>query len=70
MEELLKGKYTTKALQGIGTVDFYYDITRGGYINPSDMLLDSERVKKIEEAIKIIEDWEQELYDDGILYDL
>ena len=70
MTESLKGKYTVKALQGISTDDFYYDITIGGYINPSDILLDSERVKKIEEAIKIIEDWEQELYDDGILDDL
>lgn len=70
MTESLKGKYTTEALQGITTSDFYYDLTSGGYINPSNILLDVERAKKLEEAISLIEDWKQELYDDEILDDL
>lgn len=51
----------------ITTGDFWHAITRGGYITPSEVLVDQEKAKKLEEAIKLLLDWEDELENDGKL---
>lgn len=61
-------KYKIK--EAIQTSDFYYDITDGGYIRPAKILADQERAMEINKAIKVVEDWRQELYDDEMLEDL
>jgi len=46
---------------------FWYDLTDGGYINPDEILVDKDKAKKINEAIKLLRDWEDELRDDEML---
>lgn len=54
----------------IGTSNgFWYDISSGGYIVPEDVLVDQERAKQLSDAIKLLEDWEEELMDDEKLND-
>ena len=43
----LKIKPGTKA----STSDFWFDLTRGGYLKPSELLEDPEIAKKVEEAV-------------------
>lgn len=37
------------------TDDFYYDLFQGGYIRPKEILENEEDIKKVEEALKVIE---------------
>lgn len=39
--------------------DFWYDLTKGGYLKPSDLLEDQELAKKVEEAVKLVEEFEE-----------
>ena len=41
------------------TDDFFYDLFDGGYIKPKDICEDREDVKKIEEAIAVIDDFKE-----------
>lgn len=66
----LEEKYTTEALEGISSSDFFYDLIFGGYIEPSKVLIDKERAKKLQEAADLLEAWMHELEDDGILEEL
>ena len=51
------------------TSDFYYDLTKGGFLNPSEMCENTDDAKKVKEAIAILEDFEQSCEDqiDGFL---
>lgn len=42
----------------IATGDFWYDLTKGGYLKPEEMLVYVEDIKKVKDAIKVIEDFE------------
>lgn len=42
----------------ISTSDFWYDLTDGGYLNPHDICEHNEDALKVEEAIKIIKEFE------------
>ena len=42
----------------ISTGDFWYDLTKGGYIKPEAICENKEDAKKILEAVEIIEDFE------------
>ncbi len=48
------------------TDDFWYDLTDGGYIAPTDFL-EAEDANKVETAIETILEFEQLLVDNGIL---
>lgn len=38
----------------IVTSDFWYDLTDGGYIVPSELLEDEEEIAEVENAIKVL----------------
>ena len=44
--------------------DWWYDLTDGGYIKPSELLDDPKDVKRVEEAIKVVREF-QEAYDEA-----
>lgn len=43
----------------ISTQDFWYDLTDGGYLVPRDICENIEDAKKVEEAIRVIEEFEK-----------
>ena len=43
----------------ISTGDFWYDLTKGGYIRPEEICKNPKDVKKVKQAIEIIEDFEK-----------
>lgn len=45
------------------TEEFWYDLTDGGYIKPSEMLADAEQVKQLTAAIELVLSFENALYD-------
>jgi len=51
----------------IVTSDFWYDLTDGGYIKPKDLLEDEEEIKRVEEAIKVLEEFKQSAEDNDVL---
>lgn len=38
-----------------GSDDFWYDVFEGGYIDPSDILTETEDIIKVEEAIEVMQ---------------
>lgn len=55
-----------EVLEPIPTDDFYYDLFMGGYIKP-EKFLDSISAKKVEEAIKVINEYQQLLEDNELI---
>lgn len=51
----------------VGTDDFHYDLFQGR-IKLEDILIDKEDIIKLKEAIKTINDFENELTRENILY--
>lgn len=51
------------------TSDFWYDCTRGGYINPEDFL-EPEDAKRVSEAIKLLWQFEDEAEKRELIYSL
>lgn len=49
--------------------DIYYDLFQGGYIRPENILDSPEEAQKVNDAIKVIEDFFNDLMADGILDD-
>ncbi len=47
----------------ISTNDFWYDLSTGGYLKPRDMLINEEDIQKVEEAIRVIMDFEDSCED-------
>ena len=43
----------------ISTGEFWYDLTDGGYIKPEEICENKEDAQKVNEAIKIIRDFEK-----------
>jgi len=59
--ELKKGLTEEKLDEVAAIVDnegFWYALTSGGYLNPKDVLEKSEDVDKVNQAIKIIREFE------------
>lgn len=44
-------KFTGKE---VVTCDFWHDLTRGGYIKPSELLTDSDQIQVVEDAVALI----------------
>jgi len=40
------------------TGDFWYDLTDGGYIKPEEILVNTKDVRKVEEAITVLMDFQ------------
>ena len=38
--------------------DFWYDLTRRDYLKPSELLEDPDVAKKVEEAVKLVQEFE------------
>ena len=47
--------------------DFFYDLTVGGYINPFEMLKDKNQAEKVEEAVKLVNDFLTQAENNGLL---
>ena len=47
--------------------DPWYDLTDGGYIKPEDMLSNPEQLDKLNQAIRIVQDFFEQAVDSGIL---
>lgn len=41
---------------------FWYDITDEGYFNVEEVLLDEEQIKKVNEAVELLKDLEDNVY--------
>lgn len=41
------------------TSEFWYDLTSGGYLNPAEILEDEEDVKRVNEAIAVLQEFER-----------
>ena len=55
-----------KGAKEVFTSDFWYDLTRGGYIKPAKLVV-AEDAKRVAEAIKTIQEFEKTLEDNGLL---
>ena len=49
--------------------DFWYDLTDGGYINPENTLVEEKDIEKINDAIRTLQKYHQDLIDADIIYD-
>jgi len=56
-------------VEPIGSDDFFYDITDGGYINYKELLDDPKQIKKLSEAINLLLDFQDALVREGIYTD-
>lgn len=41
------------------TEDFWYDLSSGGYLKPSEILEDLEDIKRVMEAIEVLREFEK-----------
>lgn len=46
---------------------FWYDITMGGYIKPEEVLDNKDQIKKLKEAIELVQSFEEALEENGLL---
>jgi len=56
-------------LEAISTDDFWYDLTLGGYIKPKNYL-NEESAEKVKTAIKVIQEFQDLLEENGLLEDM
>ncbi len=42
----------------VSTEDFWYDLTKGGYLKPDEICANKKDAQKVKEAVAIIEDFE------------
>ena len=42
----------------ISSSEFWYDLTKGGYLNPEEMIEDPEIAAKVRDAVKLIKEFE------------
>jgi len=52
---------------GITTDDFWYDLFDGGYIKPEELLVDKNDIEKVKSAISVLEDFKEQLEENGII---
>lgn len=45
----------------VSTTDFWYDLVDGGYIKPEEILINTEDIRKVEEAITVLLDFQNSL---------
>lgn len=48
-------------VQSIECDDFWYDITDGGYLDPSEVLEDPDQIKQLNDAISLVYEFQQAL---------
>jgi hypothetical protein len=53
----------------IETGDFYYDLFYGGYIKPEDILVNKDDIIKVNNAIRVLEEFESSATEQGIIED-
>jgi hypothetical protein len=51
----------------IETSDFWYDLTDGGYIKPEKLLKDKKDIEAVENALKVLNDFQKSAESQGIL---
>jgi hypothetical protein len=49
------------------TSDFWYDLTDGGYIVPSELLEDENEITEVENAIQVLRNFKSSAEGNGIL---
>ncbi len=56
-----------KDCRSVNLDEFWYDLTDGGYIDPSELLENKEQIKKLQDAIELVESFQfalSERFDD------
>lgn len=48
------------------TDGFEYDLFYGGYLEPEKFLIDKSQIRKVKEAIEIINEYKEQLIDSGL----
>lgn len=51
----------------IVTSDFWYDLTDGGYITPSELLEDEEEIAEVEHAVEVLRKFKRSAEENEIL---
>ena len=53
----------------VSTAEFWYDLTKGGYLKPEEILEDKEDIEKVKNAIAVVEEFEEscEKYIEGFI---
>lgn len=55
-----------KKLGPVYNEEFWYDLTDGGYIKPKDLLEDQKQIDKLQQAIDLVKDFEDQVpWDDS-----
>jgi len=54
----------------VETANVYYDLFQGGYIKPENILEDPADVKRVQEAINILEEFLSQAEEEGIIISL
>jgi len=44
-----------------GMEDFWYDLTDGGYLDPEKFLADNKQIKKLNDAVELVESFQHML---------
>ena len=65
----MKLKLKQASLPTVSTDDFYYDLFLGGYFKP-EKFLDEESAKKVQEAIDIINEYENLLVENELIEEM
>jgi hypothetical protein len=50
-----------------GSEDFWYALVHGGYVTPEEWLTDPVQVKAVRDAQKLLEDFEKQCRNEGLL---
>lgn len=58
---------TKKLKEPVFTTEPFYDLFLGGYIRPEELLVEKEDIKKVNEAIEIVETFMDNIKDKGLL---
>lgn len=54
--------------EAYGSCDgFWYDLTDGGYIKPTEFLVNLEQVKAVEDAVKLLESFKSQAEEAGVM---
>lgn len=56
-----------KDRNSVASSEWYYDLFEGGYLEPEDFLEDEEDIKKVQDAMEIINNYLSNLEDEGLL---
>lgn len=63
----MKYKFKPNATAEIGTEDPWYALTDGGYLRPESVLADADQLSELNGAIKKVEAFIDQCYENGVI---